>query len=87
MKKKKKIPKRHRYKVDDRVVFKFAGSTRVGVVIELTKESTGHATYTVITTGVRNRIYPCLGLDTSKDAHLGNILTEPTKQLNKARPA
>lgn len=83
MKKKKSIPKTHRYKINDRVVFKFAGSTRVGVVIELTKELTGHATYTVVTSGIRTRIYPCLGLDTSKD--IGNILTKETKQINKLK--
>ena len=75
----KKVPKRHRYKIDERVVFKFAGSTRVGTVVELTKEPTGHATYTVVTSGIRSRVYPCLGLDASKD--IENILTKQTQLL------
>ena len=66
MPKKKQVPKQHKYKVGDRVVFKFAGSWHVGQVIELTTESDGHATYTA-TTSANGRIYPCLGTNGSKD--------------------
>ena len=66
MPKKKQVPKQHKYKVGDRVVFKFAGSWHVGQVIELTTESDGHATYTA-TTSANGRIYPCLGINESKD--------------------
>lgn len=79
-KKKRKIyPKRHRYKVGDKVVFKFAGKTRTGNVVELTKEDVGlkvnvHATYVAECYGIQ---YPCLGIDDSKE--FGNILTKDTK--------
>jgi len=78
-KKKKTYPKRHRYKVGDKVVFRFAGKTRVGNVIELTKEDVGmkvnvHATYVAECYGIQ---YPCLGINDSKE--FGNILTEDTK--------
>lgn len=66
MPKKKKVPKQHKYNVGDRVVFKFAGSWHVGQVIELTTESDGHATYTT-TTSANGRIYPCLGINESKE--------------------
>ena len=71
-KKKKKIPKTHRFKIDDVVIFTFAGSKRIGTVIELTREDNRHATYTVRTTGARDRIYPCLGYINSKE--VGNVL-------------
>jgi hypothetical protein len=80
MSKKKKIyPKRHRYKLSTEVIFRFAGSTRRGNIIELTREDVGlkenvHATYVVESNGIQ---YPCLGIDGSKD--FGNILTEDTK--------
>lgn len=76
-KKKKIIPKRHRFKVNDKVIFLHAGSYRAGVVIDLTKESTGHATYTVRCLGI-GRIYPCLGIDGSKDYY---IMTKETKDM------
>lgn len=59
-------PKRHKCKIGDVVKFKFAGSFHYGEVIELTKEKDGHATYTVTTSG-NNMIYPCLGLNGSKE--------------------
>ena len=72
-------PKRHRYKVGDPVVFRFAGTTRIGKVVELTKDDVGmktavHATYVAMAHGIQ---YPCLGIDDSKE--FGNILTEDTK--------
>ena len=67
--KKKYIPKRHRFSVNDQVKFHFAGAYKTGTVTELTKELNGHATYTVETHGV---IYPCLGFKDSKDH--GNVL-------------
>jgi len=79
MKKRKTYPKRHRYKVGDQVVFRFAGKTRKGSVVELTKEDVGlkvnvHATYVAECYGIQ---YPCLGINDSKE--FGNILTEDTK--------
>jgi len=80
MRKNKKIyPKRHRYRVGDPVVFRFAGTTRTGTVSELTREDVGinadvHATYVAKALGIE---YPCLGIDGSKE--FGNILTEDTK--------
>ena len=74
MARKKKFPKRHKFKLGDKVVFRHAGSTRVGTVTELTRESDSHATYTV-TVSSNGRIYPCLGLDGSKD--LGYVITKP----------
>jgi hypothetical protein len=71
VRKKKTIPKKHKFKINDRVMFRFAGRERVGVVTELTKEDTGHATYTVVNQGV---IYPCLGLIDSKNN--GNIISK-----------
>lgn len=76
-KKKKIIPKRHRYKVGDKVIFIHAGSYRGGKVMELTKESDGHATYIVKCLGI-GRIYPCLGLDGSKDYY---VMTKETKEM------
>ena len=77
--KRKAYPKRHRYKVGDRVIFRFAGKTRTGHVVELTREDVGlienaHATYVAECYGIQ---YPCLGIDDSKV--FGNILTEDTK--------
>lgn len=70
--KKIKLPKTHKYKIGDIVRFRHAGSIRYGQVTELTKE-TDHATYTVMTSG-NDRVYPCLGLDGSKE--LGYIITK-----------
>lgn len=64
-KKKPNKPLRHKCKVGDVVKFKFAGSFHYGEVIELTKDTDQHATYTVTTSG-NNRIYPRLGLNGSK---------------------
>ena len=77
--KRKTYPKRHRYKVGDTVVFRFAGKTRIGNVVELTREDVGvkenvHATYVAECYGIQ---YPCLGINDSKE--FGNILTEDTK--------
>ncbi len=69
VRKKKYIPKRHRFDIGDRVKFHFAGAYKTGTIIELTKEDNGHATYTVKAQGV---IYPCLGFEKSKD--VGNVL-------------
>lgn len=69
MRAKKSIPKRHRFKIGETVKFHFAGSYRNGVITELTKEATGHATYTVKSAGV---IYPCLGFKCSKE--VGNVI-------------
>lgn len=66
MAKKKNIPTKHKFKIGDRVTFKFAGSWHIGNVIELTTENDGHATYTTTTSG-NGRIYPCLGLNESKE--------------------
>jgi hypothetical protein len=79
-KKKRKIyPKRHRYKPGAEVIFRFAGSTRKGIIIELTREDVGlkenvHATYVAESCGIQ---YPCLGINDSKE--FGNILTADTK--------
>jgi hypothetical protein len=78
-KKRKTYPARHRYKVGDKVVFRFAGKTRTGSVVELTREDVGvnenvHATYVAECYGIQ---YPCLGVDGSKE--FGNILTKDTK--------
>ena len=78
-KKRKAYPKRHRYKLGDRVVFRFAGKTRMGKVVELTHEDVGtqinaHATYVAEAHGIQ---YPCLGIDDSKE--FGNILSDDTK--------
>ena len=72
-KKKNSKPKRHKFKVGDKVAFRHAGSTRIGNVLELTRETDNHATYTVTTSG-NGMIYPCLGLDGSKP--LGYIITK-----------
>ena len=76
----KKYPKRHKYAIDDVVVFVFAGSKRIGHIIEKTWEEVGvdpkgHATY-VIQSG--NTIYPCVGLDGSKE--VGYVLSFDTKE-------
>ena len=76
--KRKSYPKRHKYAIDDKVVFVFAGSKRIGWVIEKTWEEVGvnprgHATY-VIRSG--DKIYPCVGLDGSKE--VGHIISEDT---------
>jgi len=65
-KSKKQIPKRHKFKIGDVVTFKFAGSWHKGPVVELTYDNDGHATYTA-TTSANGRIYPCLGIDQSKE--------------------
>jgi len=73
---KRVIPKRHKFELNSKVVFLHAGSYRAGVVTELTKEEpTGHATYTVVCSA-RGIIYPCLGLDRSKE-HC--VLTKETR--------
>lgn len=66
MPKKKQYPKKHKFKIGDKATFKFAGSWHVGQIIELTFENDGHATYTA-TTSANGRIYPCLGLNASKE--------------------
>lgn len=81
-KKKKTIPKRHRFKVGDKVVFYFAGSFRTGAVDELTNESDGHATY-IVKCLARGRIYPCLGIDESKDYHIMSKETRETFSNDK----
>ena len=77
MRKKKIVPKRHRFKLNDRVIFLHAGSFRAGTVIELTNEVDGHATYTVRCLGI-GRIYPCLGIDGSKDYY---VMSKETKEM------
>ncbi len=77
--KRKKYPKRHLFDINARVVFRFAGKTRFGYIIEKTFEEVGsnpkgHATY-VIQSGKLQ--YPCIGTDGSKE--FGNILTDDTK--------
>jgi hypothetical protein len=77
--KRKNYPKRHKFSINDKVIFVFAGSKRIGWVIERTWEEVGidpkgHATY-VIASG--DKIYPCVGVDGSKE--FGNIITEDTK--------
>lgn len=77
---KKNYPKRHTYKINDIVVFVFAGSKRIGKIIELTWEEVGlnpkgHATF-VIKSG--SKIYPCVGVDGSKE--FGNIISFDTKE-------
>jgi len=62
-----------------RVVFRFAGKTRFGYIIEKTFEEVGsnpkgHATYTIQSGKI---IYPCVGVDGSQQ--FGNILTADTK--------
>ena len=74
-----KYPKRHKFSIGDKVIFVFAGSKRIGWVIERTWEEVGvdpkgHATY-VVASG--DKIYPCVGVDGSKE--FGNIITEDTK--------
>lgn len=78
--KRKKYPKRHLYKINDIVVFVFAGSKRVGHIVEQTWDEVGmnpkgHATYVIKAQG---RFYPCVGIDGSKD--FGNIISSDTKQ-------
>jgi len=77
--KRKTYPTRHIYKINDVVVFVFAGSKRVGRVIERTFEEVGansksHATYVIRS---QNREYPCVGIDGSKE--FGNIISDDTK--------
>lgn len=69
MKKRKALPTKHKFKLNSNVRFTFAGSDRIGKLIELTKEENGHATYTVKACGI---IYPCLGLVNSKE--VGNVI-------------
>jgi len=68
---KRSIPKTHKAKIGDVVRFKHAGRIRSGQVIELTKQTDGHATYTVVSQHV---IYPQLGLNGSK--WIGYIIVE-----------
>ena len=77
--KRKKYPKRHTFDINARVVFRFAGKTRFGYIIEKTFEEVGnnpkgHATYTIQSDKI---IYPCVGVDGSQQ--FGNILTTDTK--------
>ena len=77
--KRKSYPKRHKYAIGDNVVFVFAGSKKIGRVIEKTWEEVGvnpkaHATYVISSA---NRIYPCVGLDGSKE--FGNIISTDTR--------
>tara|TARA_B100002019_G_scaffold109484_1_gene94127 strand:+ start:2043 stop:2528 length:486 start_codon:yes stop_codon:yes gene_type:complete len=77
--KRKKYPKRHLFDIGTRVIFRFAGKTRVGNILEKTFEEVGnnpkgHATY-VIKSG--KLVYPCVGVDGSKQ--FGNILLDDTK--------
>ena len=77
--KRKKYPKRHMFDINMRVVFRFAGKTRFGYIIEKTFEEVGsnpkgHATYTIQSGKI---IYPCVGVDGSQQ--FGNILTTDTK--------
>ena len=81
-KKRKTFPKTHRFKIGATVIFRHAGSTRIGNVTEHTRESDRHATYTVTTSG-NGRIYPCLGLDGSKPT--GYIISKITNEYNKDR--
>lgn len=71
--KRNNFPTKHKFKIGDTVTFKFAGSKHQGQIIELTKQTNGHATYTA-TTSANGRIYPCLGLDGSNDT--GWIVTK-----------
>lgn len=77
--KRKSYPKTHKFAIGDKVVFVFAGSKRIGKVIEKTWEEVGvnpkgHATF-VISSG--DKIYPCVGVDGSKE--FGNIITIDTR--------
>tara|TARA_B100001093_G_scaffold107476_1_gene99750 strand:+ start:859 stop:1335 length:477 start_codon:yes stop_codon:yes gene_type:complete len=77
---KKNYPKRHTYKVNDIVVFVFAGSKRIGHIVEQTWDEVGmnpkgHATYVI---KAQNRYYPCVGVDGSKE--FGNIISSDTHQ-------
>lgn len=77
--KRKKYPKKHSFDFGAKVIFRFAGKTRIGRVLEKTYEEVGqnpkgHATY-VIQSG--KIVYPCIGVDGSKE--FGNILTDDTK--------
>lgn len=77
--KQKNYPKRHLYKINDVVVFVFAGSKRVGHIVEQTWDEVGmnpkgHATYLIKAHG---RFYPCVGVDGSKE--FGNIISSDTK--------
>ena len=67
------------FDLNTRVVFRFAGKTRFGYIIEKTFEEVGsnpkgHATYTIQSGKI---IYPCVGVDGSQQ--FGNILTTDTK--------
>ena len=78
--KRKSYPKTHKFAIGDRVGFVFAGSKRIGNIIEKTWEEVGvnpkgHATY-VIKSGKFE--YPCVGVDGSKE--FGNIITFDTKE-------
>lgn len=53
------------YNIGDDVQFVFAGSWRVGKIIELSKQPDGNATYTAKASN--GRIYPCLGINGSTE--------------------
>lgn len=77
--KRKKYPKRHMFDLGTVVVFRFAGKTRFGKILEKTYEEVGndpkgHATYVIKSARI---IYPCVGVDGSQQ--FGNILTDDTK--------
>ena len=77
--KRKSYPKTHKFAIGDKVVFVFAGSKRIGNIIEKTWEEVGvnpkgHATY-VVKSGKFE--YPCVGVDGSKE--FGNIITIDTR--------
>ena len=78
--KRKSYPKTHKFAIGDKVVFVFAGSKRIGNVIEKTWEDVGinpkgHATYVI---KAQNRYYPCVGVDGSKE--FGNIISSDTQR-------
>ncbi len=77
--KRKSYPKTHKFAIGDEVVFVFAGSKRIGNIIEKTWEEVGvnpkgHATFVISSGG---KIYPCVGVDGSKE--FGNIITIDTR--------
>ena len=85
--KRKSYPKTHKFAIGDKVVFVFAGSKRIGNVIEKTWEDVGinpkgHATYVI---KAQNRYYPCVGVDGSKE--FGNIISSDTHQGKITRAA
>ena len=78
--KRKSYPKTHKFAIGDKVGFVFAGSKRIGYIIEKTWEEVGvnpkgHATYVIQS---ESKIYPCVGVDGSKE--FGNIISFDTKE-------